>query len=43
MTTVPVDSANIGPFWIKELNPFGSELDLVRSQGLEGKEYGVML
>ncbi|EGI64474.1 hypothetical protein G5I_07086 [Acromyrmex echinatior] len=33
MTPVLRDSANVGPiFWIKELNPFDLELDLVRSQ-----------
>ena len=40
MTPVPLDSANVGPiFSVKELNPFDSGLDLVRSQVFEGSEY----
>ncbi|EGI61408.1 hypothetical protein G5I_10331 [Acromyrmex echinatior] len=39
MTPVPLDSANVGPtFSVKELNPFDSGLDLVRSQVFEGSE-----
>ena len=44
MTPVPMDSANVHPtFWVNELNPFDPELDIVRSQELEGNKMQVVI